>query len=123
MMRAPFNTFMNVYAQPLPTVVPPPGLLRANVQCRIVRQDEITFQGGLFGPLNMWVTYELPLIGVASDGPGLPHQWMIKYGTANVVELPAGSGNYYYVVLGQHVDNGIDPAYGRCFLLPWPMPY
>lgn len=113
MPRAPFNTLMNVFAGP--DTGTPLALVASDVPCRLVDYRHIVPRYAFVRGCVGYVTYDSADV---TEAPSLRIGWDItlRQGFGSVLEIPAGSGEFYIQFHADWIDLDTRPDYKRAWL-------
>jgi len=96
---------------------------RVAVPCRVVPQTRIFPDQFPNSMSHAWMTHPLPglpAVSLAFLGGG---KLEFDYTLCHLVAVPSGVPPQWYAINPEYVDNGSDPPYYRCRLLPLPIPF
>lgn len=122
MSRAAFNTTCDLWRGTPYPYSPPSVVLRGNVPCRVVPQNEITQDYWPNSDEFAWLTYELPEALFPPQIRPMDLDEYTNYYGAPLVSIPSGTLPQWYLVRAELVDPAIRPAYARGLLVPLPPP-
>lgn len=117
MARAPYNAVMNCYFGP--DYVPFPVLAVEDVPCRLVLAEHIFPRAGQ--PLGVigYVTFPNGTGMLLPDYNNVGTTTTIEWGVADILEIPADSGNYYCQVLVDVINDVATENYRRVWVAPF----